>query len=86
MPRPTHSTRPGAARPDIVRSGEGRGKAPGPGLVLAVAVFLDALLMRLVVLPIVLRVAGHGAWHRPAGLRRVLPRVNFSSGDHPGRY
>jgi RND superfamily putative drug exporter len=48
------------------------------GLILAVAVFLDALLIRLVVLPVVLRVAGHGAWHRPAWLDRILPRVRFS--------
>ena len=48
------------------------------GLILAVAVFLDALLIRLVLLPVVLRVAGHGAWWRPAWLERVLPRVTFS--------
>jgi RND superfamily putative drug exporter len=48
------------------------------GLILAVAVFLDALLIRLVVLPVVLRVAGHSAWHRPAWLDRILPRVRFS--------
>jgi len=29
-------------------------------------------------LPVVLRVAGHRAWHRPAWLDRVLPRVTFS--------
>jgi putative drug exporter of the RND superfamily len=48
------------------------------GLILAVAVFLDALLIRLVILPVVLRVAGHAAWHRPAWLDRALPRVRFS--------
>jgi RND superfamily putative drug exporter len=48
------------------------------GLILAVAVFLDALLIRLVILPVVLRVAGHRAWLRPAWLDRVLPRVTFS--------
>ncbi|HEY7226305.1 MAG TPA: MMPL family transporter [Micromonosporaceae bacterium] len=48
------------------------------GLILAVAVFLDALLIRLVVLPVVLRVAGHRAWLRPAWLDRILPRVRFS--------
>jgi RND superfamily putative drug exporter len=48
------------------------------GLILAVAVFLDALLIRLVILPVVLQVAGHGAWHRPAWLDRILPRVTFS--------
>jgi putative drug exporter of the RND superfamily len=48
------------------------------GTILAVAVFLDAALIRLVILPVVLRVAGHRAWHRPAWLDRVLPRVTFS--------
>jgi RND superfamily putative drug exporter len=48
------------------------------GIVLAVAVFLDALLIRLVLLPVVLRVTGHGAWHRPRWLARVLPNVRFS--------
>jgi RND superfamily putative drug exporter len=48
------------------------------GVILAVAVFLDALLIRLILLPVLLRVAGHAAWHRPAWLGRVLPRVHFS--------
>jgi len=48
------------------------------GLILAVAVFLDAVLIRLIVLPVVLRIAGHGAWHRPGWLDKVLPHVKFS--------
>ena len=48
------------------------------GIILAVAVFLDALLIRLVVLPVVLRIAGHAAWHRPAWLDKVLPYANFA--------
>ncbi|UQX87456.1 MMPL family transporter [Jatrophihabitans telluris] len=48
------------------------------GIILAVAVFLDALLVRLLVLPVVLRIAGHAAWHLPAWLGRVLPSVTFS--------
>jgi RND superfamily putative drug exporter len=48
------------------------------GIILAVAVFLDALLVRLVLLPVVLRVAGHAAWHRPGWLAAVLPHANFS--------
>jgi RND superfamily putative drug exporter len=47
------------------------------GVILAVAVFLDALLIRLVVLPVVLRIAGHAAWHRPAWLDKVLPYAKF---------
>jgi RND superfamily putative drug exporter len=48
------------------------------GIILAVAVFLDALCIRLILLPVVLRLAGHGAWHRPGWLDRVLPRVRFA--------
>jgi RND superfamily putative drug exporter len=48
------------------------------GVILAVAVFLDALLIRLILLPVLLRVAGHHSWYRPAWLGRILPRVHFS--------
>ncbi|MDF8265936.1 MMPL family transporter [Luteipulveratus flavus] len=48
------------------------------GIILAVAVFLDALCIRLVLLPVVLRVTGRAAWHTPAWLARVLPKVRFS--------
>jgi putative drug exporter of the RND superfamily len=48
------------------------------GIILAVAVFLDALCIRLIILPVVLRIAGHRAWHRPRWLNGVLPRVHFS--------
>jgi RND superfamily putative drug exporter len=41
-------------------------------------VFLDALLIRLVVLPVVLRITGHLAWHRPAWLDKVLPAAGFT--------
>lgn len=48
------------------------------GVILAVAVFLDALLVRLVLLPVVLRVTGRAAWHSPRWLGRALPTVRFS--------
>jgi RND superfamily putative drug exporter len=48
------------------------------GIILAVAVFLDALLIRLVVLPVVLRIAGRAAWYRPAWLDKVLPYAKFA--------
>jgi RND superfamily putative drug exporter len=48
------------------------------GIILAVAVFLDALCIRLVVLPVVLRMTGHTAWHRPRWLDRALPHVRFT--------
>ncbi len=48
------------------------------GVILAIAVALDALVVRLVVLPVALRLGGHGAWHQPKWLGRVLPNVTFS--------
>jgi RND superfamily putative drug exporter len=48
------------------------------GIILAVAVFLDALCIRMILLPVVLRLTGHGAWHRPAWLDRILPHVRFA--------
>jgi RND superfamily putative drug exporter len=48
------------------------------GVILATAVALDALVVRLVVLPVVLRLGGHAAWHQPKWLGRILPKVKFS--------
>jgi RND superfamily putative drug exporter len=48
------------------------------GVILAIAVALDALVVRLVVLPVVLRLGGHSAWHQPKWLGRILPEVKFS--------
>ncbi|MEU3492148.1 MMPL family transporter [Kitasatospora cineracea] len=48
------------------------------GIVLGVAVLLDAALVRLVLLPVLLRLAGRAAWHTPRRLDRVLPRIPFS--------
>ena len=43
-------------------------------------VLLDAALVRLVLLPVLLRLTGHAAWRTPAFLRRVLPDITFSHG------
>jgi RND superfamily putative drug exporter len=48
------------------------------GIILAVAVFLDALCIRLILLPVILRLTGRAAWHRPAWLDRFLPHVEFT--------
>lgn len=50
------------------------------GVVLGSAVLLDAALVRLVLLPVLLRLTGHAAWWSPKWLRRVLPEVRFSHG------
>jgi RND superfamily putative drug exporter len=48
------------------------------GIVLGVAVLLDALLVRLVLLPVLLRLTGRAAWWAPAWLTRLLPEIRFS--------
>ena len=48
------------------------------GVILAVAVALDAIVVRLVLLPVLLRLGGHGIWHLPRWLGRILPKVRFS--------
>jgi RND superfamily putative drug exporter len=47
------------------------------GVILGVAVLLDALLVRLLLVPVALRLAGAAAWWRPTWLHRVLPDVRF---------
>jgi putative drug exporter of the RND superfamily len=50
------------------------------GVVLAVAVLLDATLIRLVVLPVTLRLLGARAWWIPSWLDRILPEVRLGHG------
>jgi RND superfamily putative drug exporter len=47
------------------------------GVILGIAVLLDAFLVRLLLLPVFLRLAGRAAWYMPRPLRRVLPQVSF---------
>ena len=48
------------------------------GVILAVAVAIDAAIVRLLLLPVILRLGGHRIWGRPNWLGRMLPRVRFS--------
>ena len=48
------------------------------GIVLGVAVVLDAFLVRLVLLPVLLRLTGRAAWWAPTWLTRLLPNIRFS--------
>jgi RND superfamily putative drug exporter len=47
------------------------------GIILGVAVLLDAALIRLLLLPVLLRVMGARAWYLPRWARRILPDVRF---------
>jgi putative drug exporter of the RND superfamily len=48
------------------------------GFILAVAVLLDATLVRLLLQPVVLRLLGSRAWWMPAWLDRLLPKIALS--------
>ena len=47
------------------------------GVILGVAVLLDAMLVRLVLIPALLGVLGHRAWALPGRLHRILPDIRF---------
>jgi RND superfamily putative drug exporter len=47
------------------------------GVILGVAVLLDASLVRLLLVPVLLRLLGRSAWYVPKPLGRLLPEVRF---------
>jgi RND superfamily putative drug exporter len=47
------------------------------GVILGVAVLLDTMLIRLVLMPVLLRLLGPAAWALPRWLDRILPDVRF---------
>jgi RND superfamily putative drug exporter len=47
------------------------------GVILGVAVLLDAALIRLLLVPVMLRLLGKWAWYLPKPLDRLLPDVSF---------
>jgi RND superfamily putative drug exporter len=51
------------------------------GMILGIAVLLDAFLVRLLLLPVFLRLSGKAAWWLPSWLDRVLPDVRFGHGE-----
>ena len=50
------------------------------GVILGVAVALDALLVRLLLVPVALRLLGRWAWWCPRPLGKMLPAVSFGHG------
>ncbi len=51
------------------------------GVILGVAVLLDTFPVRLLLLPVFLRLAGQAAWSMPSWLNRTLPDVRFGHGN-----
>jgi RND superfamily putative drug exporter len=50
------------------------------GIILGIAVALDAFLVRLLLVPVALRLLGPAAWWLPRPLHRILPAVSFGHG------
>ncbi len=51
------------------------------GLSLAAAVFIDAVIVRCLLLPAVLELLGETTWRIPGRLERALPRLNIEGGE-----
>jgi RND superfamily putative drug exporter len=51
------------------------------GVILGIAVLLDAFVVRLLLMPVLLRLAGPSAWYLPRWLGRILPEVRVAHGD-----
>jgi RND superfamily putative drug exporter len=49
------------------------------GLGLTIAVLLDATVVRLILLPACVRLAGRWNWWLPGPLDRVLPRIDYAA-------
>jgi RND superfamily putative drug exporter len=54
------------------------------GVILGIAVLLDATLIRLLLMPVLLRLLGRWAWYLPPWADRLLPDVRFGHGDAAG--
>ncbi|MGE5857259.1 MAG: MMPL family transporter, partial [Solirubrobacterales bacterium] len=54
------------------------------GLILGIAVLLDAMLIRLLLMPVLLRLLGPRAWYLPRWAHRILPDVRFGHGEEVG--
>jgi putative drug exporter of the RND superfamily len=53
------------------------------GVGLAVAVFVDATIVRLVLVPATMELLGRANWWLPHWLGRVLPRIRIEEGELP---
>jgi RND superfamily putative drug exporter len=51
------------------------------GIALASAVFLDAAIIRTILVPALMNIIGKANWYLPKSLDKALPRVNVESGD-----
>jgi RND superfamily putative drug exporter len=55
------------------------------GFALATAIFIDATLIRVILVPAAMRLMGHWNWWFPRTLDRVVPRINLAEGADMGQ-
>jgi RND superfamily putative drug exporter len=55
------------------------------GLGIALAVLMDAMVVRSLLVPAVMRLTGRATWWAPGPLRRLHARIGLSEGDGEGR-
>jgi len=53
------------------------------GVAFAVAIFIDAFIIRLLLLPAVMHIAGPAMWWMPSWLEKRLPHLNIEPPDEP---
>jgi RND superfamily putative drug exporter len=52
------------------------------GIGLAVAIAIDATIVRCLLVPAVMTLLGRGSWWMPAWLDRLLPRISIEGGEY----
>ncbi|HEY0520943.1 MAG TPA: hypothetical protein VGC84_15745, partial [Ilumatobacteraceae bacterium] len=52
------------------------------GLGLATAIFVDATLVRMVLVPATMSLLGRANWWLPSWMQRILPHIDFESAPH----
>jgi RND superfamily putative drug exporter len=55
------------------------------GIGLATAIFIDATLVRLVLVPSTMELLGDKNWWLPKGLAKILPRIDVEGRSAPAR-
>ncbi|MGI8486334.1 MAG: MMPL family transporter, partial [Thermomicrobiales bacterium] len=56
------------------------------GLALGSAILIDVLVVRMVIVPAVMSLAGNANWYFPAWLDRILPRLDVEGAPAPGEF
>ena len=73
---------PGKLWGEIFAAGPGNFKRANSGLGLAVAVFIDATIVRMVLVPATMELLGDRNWWLPAWINKLLPKIDVEGHHH----